>query len=371
MSDARKMNLAISHYLKQILAGHVQDSHIYALAMMMTGLIRSKSANFEEIGRKSGHGSGSKFPSRVKLIHRFIKNKHISYESHFLPFIELVIASLALEEFRLSIDSSKIGRGCLILVIGLVYKQRVIPLAWLVYKGVKGHSSVEKQLNLLNQVLVLLPKGAKVILTGDAEFDGTGVIEWLQQQPDWYYALRTAKNIIVQVANEPVGQPLEALSPPPGQDKFLVGVLFTQQQVGPVNIAIVWHEANQEHLYLVTDAQTLEQAQSWYRRRFKIETLFSDTKSRGFGLDKSGIRHPERLARFVIAVFLAYIWLIYLGALVIAQRQLGLIARSDRFVNSLFQLGRAYLDRILEENWAIPVSFNLPDPRSFVHLVLV
>ena len=73
MSDARKMNLAISRYLKQILAGQVQDSHIYALAMMMTGLIRSKSANFEEIGRKSGHGSGSKFPSRVKLIHRFIK----------------------------------------------------------------------------------------------------------------------------------------------------------------------------------------------------------------------------------------------------------------------------------------------------------
>lgn len=371
MSDARKINVAISRYLQQILAGQVQDSHIYALAMMMTGLIRSKSANFEEIGRKSGHNSGSKFPSRVKLIHRFIKNKHVSYEAHFLPFIEIVIASLALDEFRLSIDSSKVGRGCLILVIGLVYKQRVIPLAWLVYKGVKGHSSVAKQLQLLDQVVAILPEGVPVIVTGDAEFDGTGVIEWLQRHPHWHYALRTAKNIIVQAVGASDGQALETLAPPAGQDKFLEQLFFTQQQVGPVNIAIVWHEANQEYIYLVTDAGSLTQAQLWYRRRFKIETLFSDTKSRGFGLDKSGIRHPARMGRFIIAVFLAYIWMIYLGTLVISNRQLALITRTDRFVNSVFQLGRAYLDRILEECWDIPVSFDLPDPCSFVHLVLV
>ena len=371
MNDARKINLSITKYLKQVLGGTVQDSHIYALAMMMTGLVRSKSSHFDEIGRKSGHKSGSKFPSRVKLIHRFIKNKHVSYESHFLPFIEIVIASLGLNEFRLSIDSSKVGRGSLILVVGLVYKKRVIPLAWMFYKGRKGHSSVEKQLELLNQVMALLPEGAEVILTGDGEFDGTGVIEWLKSHPTWHYALRTAKNIIIRGKDETEGQSLESLAPPPGEDKFLKELFFTQQEAGPVNIAILWHEADQEHIYLVTDAQTLAQSQKWYRRRFNIETLFSDSKSRGFGLDKSGIRHPERMARFVIAVFLAYIWMIYLGVLVIQSQQLDLIARTDRFFNSLFQLGRAFLDRVLEEDRDIPVSVQLPDPRSFVHIVLV
>lgn len=370
MSDAGKMNLSIARYLKQILGGTVHDTHIYALAMMMTGLIRGKSSHFDEIGRKSGHKGGSKFPSRVKLIHRFIKNKHVSYESHFLPFIEVVIASLGLSEFRLSIDSSKVGRGCLILVVGLVYKKRVIPLAWMLYKGRKGHSSVEKQLELLNQVIALLPEGAEVILTGDGEFDGTGVIEWLKAHPNWHYALRTAKNITVRDKDETEGHSLEELAPSTGKNKFLKEVFFTQQEVGPVNIAILWHEADQEHIYLVTDAHSLEQCQEWYRRRFNIETLFSDSKSRGFGLDKSGIRHPERMARFVIAVFLAYIWMIFLGTLVIQRQQLGLIARTDRFFNSLFQLGRAFLDRILEEGWDIPVSVELPDPRSFVHLVL-
>ena len=73
-----------------------------------------------------------------------------------MPFIEIVIASLGLTEFRLSIDSSQVGRGCLMLTIGLVYKQRVIPLAWMVYKGKKGHISAENQLALLEQLIALL-----------------------------------------------------------------------------------------------------------------------------------------------------------------------------------------------------------------------
>lgn len=107
----------------------------------------------------------------------------------------------------------------------------------------------------------------------------------------------------------------------------------------------------------------------WYKRRFKIETLFADSKSRGFGLDKSGIRHAQRMERFVMAAFLAYIWLIYLGVLVIQAGQLDLIARADRFIHNLFQLGRLYLDHILKEAWPIPVFLQLPHPRSFVHFV--
>lgn len=369
MSDARKMNRAITEYLKQTLQDVVRDSHIFALAMMITGLIRSKSSHFEQIGAKSG--ATAKYGSRVKQIHRFIKNDHVTYETHYLPFIKLVIASLGLVEFRLSIDSSQVGRNCLMLTLGLVYKKRVIPLVWLIYKGKKGHSSAKKQIELLTQVRDLLPEGAKVIVTGDAEFDGTEVVIWFKAQPNWDYACRTAKNILVRTSQNSEWQALQELAPLPGENRLVSQVYFTQQEVGPVNIAILWNEAAGEHLYLVTSAQTLQEAQTWYRRRFKIETLFADTKSRGFGLHKSGIRDPQRLARFVIAVFLAYIWMIYLGVLVIQAHRLDWVARTDRFMHSLFRLGCLYLDRILEEGWEIPVSFRLPDPRSFVHFVLV
>lgn len=160
-------------------------------------------------------------------------------------------------------------------------------------------------------------------------------------------------------------------SPASGESQQINDLCFTLQDVGPVNIAFIWNPQDQEHIYLVTSAQTLEQTQRWYRRRFKIETLFADAKSRGFGLDKSGIRHAARMERFVMAVFLAYIWMIYLGVLLIQDRKLDLVVRTDRFMHSLFQLGRLYLDRILEEGWEIPVSVQLPHPSSFVHIVLV
>lgn len=369
MSDARKMNQAITAYLKQTLQGSVRDSHIFALAMMVTGLIRGKSSHFEQIGAKSG--ATAKYGSRVKQIYRFNKNKHVTYESHYLPFIQVVITSLGLSEFRLSIDSSQVGRNCLMLTIGLVYKQRVIPLVWMIYKGKKGHSSADKQIELLRQIRELLPEGAKIILTGDAEFDGTEVVTWFKAQPTWDYACRTAKNGVIRTSPQVEEQALQELAPPSGQNRFLSQVYFTHQAIGPVNIALLWNEAAGEHLYLVTSAQTLTEAQRWYRRRFKIETLFADTKSRGFGLHKSGLRDPQRLARFVIAVFLAYIWMIYLGVLVIREQRLDWVARTDRFMHSLFRLGCLYLDLILEEGSEIPVSFRLPDPGSFVHFVLV
>ena len=272
MSDARRMNQAITGYLKQVLGGQVRDSHIHALALMITGLIRGKSSHFEKISANSG--AQAKYPSRVKQIHRFIKNKHVSYEAHYLPFIREVIASLGLTEYRLSIDSSQAGRNCLMLAIGLVYKKRVIPLAWMVYKGRKGHSSAEKQLELLAQVQALLPEGATIILTGDAEFDGTQVVDWLEAQPNWQYACRTAKNTQVRASQEDEWQALVDIAPPPDESQQSNDLFFTLQDVGPVNIAFIWNPKEQEHIYLVTSAQTLEQTQRWYRRRFKYISRF-------------------------------------------------------------------------------------------------
>jgi hypothetical protein len=215
MSDARKMNQAITAYLKQTLQGVVRDSHIFALAMMITGLVRGKASHFEQIGAKSG--ATAKYGSRVKQIHRFIKNEHVSYETHYMPFIKLVIASLGLVEFRLSIDSSQVGCNCLMLTIGLVYKQRVIPLVWMIYKGKKGHSSAQKQIELLTWVRDLLPTGAKVIVTGDAEFDGTEVVTWFKAQPTWDYACRTAKNIMVRTSHNAEEHLLQQLAPHPAK----------------------------------------------------------------------------------------------------------------------------------------------------------
>jgi hypothetical protein len=72
-----------------------------------------------------------------------------------------------------------------------------------------------------------------------------------------------------------------------------------------------WAKGYQEPLYLVSNLVTAEEACRLYQKRFRIETFFSDQKSRGFHIHKSHISDPQRLSRLLIAACLAYIWIVY------------------------------------------------------------
>jgi hypothetical protein len=96
-----------------------------------------------------------------------------------------------------------------------------------------------------------------------------------------------------------------------------------------------------------------------YAKRFRIETFFSDQKSRGFHVHKSHLSDATRLARLLMAACLAYIWIIYLGALCAQDDWVRLIHRGDRCDLSVFQLGLRLLDYLLNEDCAIPVAFYI------------
>ena len=58
-----------------------------------------------------------------------------------------------------------------------------------------------------------------------------------------------------------------------------------------------------------------------------------------------------------VAVGLAYLWIVYLGALCEHDGWRRLIHPGDRCDLSLFQLGLRLLEHLLNENRAIPVAF--------------
>jgi hypothetical protein len=103
-----------------------------------------------------------------------------------------------------------------------------------------------------------------------------------------------------------------------------------------------------------------EEACYWYAKRFRIETFFSDQKSRGFNLHKSHISDPKRLARLMIAACLAYIWIVYLGVVAKRDGWVRIIHRADRCDLSLFRLGLGLLEHLMNEHLAIPVAFQIP-----------
>jgi hypothetical protein len=160
------------------------------------------------------------------------------------------------------------------------------------------------QLALLKAVQSYLPPNSQVILLGDGEFDGCQVLDWLNGQPNWRYVCRTAKD--TRVKRQDQWFSLHELTPASGKEAFFDQLLFTEaHQVGPSNIMAVWVIKEQTHWFFVTNLDTLDEAKRWYGKRFQIETLFSDFKSRGFNLQESRLKDPQRVNRLMLALAIA------------------------------------------------------------------
>ena len=112
-----------------------------------------------------------------------------------------MLRHLALQTLVLIMDGSSVGRGCTALMIHVVYKGRALPLAWRVRQDPKGHSWQNLRYRLSRTHQRLIPAGARVVLLGDGEFDGTRLQQTLQQA-GWSYACRTATSTVATWAGE-------------------------------------------------------------------------------------------------------------------------------------------------------------------------
>ena len=147
---------------------------------------------------------------------------------------------------------------------------------------------------------------------------------------------------------------------PHGEVLSLPDARFTQAAFGPLLAVAAWRDDCKEPIYLVTNLELPEEALYGYKKRYGIETFFSDQKSRGFHLHKSHLSDPQRLARLMIAACLAYLWLVFLGHTAQKQGWMKAIHREDRCDLSLFQLGMTLLHHLLTHSLPLPVDFLAP-----------
>lgn len=367
MSDAARLFRVIFKHMKKEIPTMRRDNTL-TLSMLITGILRSRSGQLKKIVR--GVQYDYKKESLGERFRRFVRNKNIEVETTYMPFAHRILKAVKMEPIVLMIDSTKMGGKCICLMVSVSYKTRALPFAWITFKGRKGHSSQEKQLALLKRVKELLPSDVAIILLGDGEFDGGEVVEWFKDKTDWRYVCRTSKSNKIYSHGKWVA--LKDLGLAKEEEAFLTDVHFTEDNdVAPVNIWIFWHEGHQCHWFFVTNFETATQAKKWYSKRFSIETLFSDLKSRGFFLNDTRLWHPERLNRLILGTTISYFFIIVLGVEAIVSRSFCLFVRTDAFYHSLFQLGLIYLDYILNQFLNFPSLIDLPPPDDYVHVLII
>jgi len=335
------------------------------LALIIHGLIASGHAQLPKLAEKAPGNWGGNLESRTKQLARFVANEHLTAQTYWLPFVQPLLLALTTNSERelvLCLDGSVMGRRCVSLVASIVYAGRSLPIAWLVVKGNKGHLPQARHLELVEQVHQLVGQAVKVMVLGAGEFDGVGLLARFEQY-GWRYVSRTANTTLLYDGSLTLH--FAGLGISEGGLVAVPKAYFTKERYGPVLALAVWEKGYKQPLYLVSNLCEPYQAVACYKRRFRIECFFSDSKTRGFRLDKSHLANPERVSRLLIGAVLAYWWLTYLG---VEGRQRDwdkLVHRTSRTDLSFFQLGWRIKSEFLRCNYPVPFGLSLSPTALF------
>ena len=340
----------IRDFLQDIYADNKIDHRfIKTLAMLMTGMILGPHVQLFAIAMCVP--LMIKLPSLVRRFERFIADERVEVEKYFEPFVQAMIISLGNETAYLLIDCTQAGRKCRTLFIGLAYHNTVLPLVWKTLKGHKGHVKGQFQQELLTQIQRRFQHCRRVIVLGDAEFSNEPVINGLRPK-GWGFVFRFQSNYRLQL--EPDGPWRSALSIyeaaglKPGQVKHWPIVGFTEAHKIPnLTMSVHWEEGCDEPLCLISNLSAAEHPHLIYERRYWVETLFGNCKSRGFQLARTQMTTPAHIDRLILGLAMATCLALGLGTHLIVINQADQVDRADRRDLSLFQLGWRWLYRLL------------------------
>jgi hypothetical protein len=334
------------------------------LAAVAVGMLRSKSLQLGQIVTALPlEGTRDTLKKRLQ---RFVKNPGVRVEVYAEPGARRVLQRLAAGRARLHLILDRTEwKGFNLLYACVGWRGRAVPLLWTPLGP--GASSFAEQQALLAVVASWLPARADVLLLGDREF-GTGVLaQWALQQ-GWGMCLRLRAHEYVRRAGAAFFEMLPPLLP--GERRFWAQVAFTQKHaVAALNLALYWAPTAVEPWYLITTEPTCKLACASYQKRFRIEEMFKDFKNtgRGFGLELTGLRQADRLARLLLALALVYTWLLLWGAYVIATGQHKLVDNVRNPSLSVFQTGLRFVLRLwqrgqlLRFHWYLSMLTKAPN----------
>ena len=227
-------------------------------------------------------------------------NKLIDADAVMEPFGREVLVRVAAEGHPLVLimDQSKLSDRHQVLMLALRHGERALPLAWRV-EATKGPIGFEVQKELLEAVAPWLPQGAPVCLMAD-RFYGTADLISLCQGLSWDYRLRLKGNLVVGGH----GRKTKTAALADGRASALQGVQLTAKKA-TTNIGIIRDPGHEEAWIIAMSGKPGYLATLDYAKRWGIEPMFSDFKSRGFGIEDTQIQYPDRLARLLLVMALA------------------------------------------------------------------
>jgi hypothetical protein len=323
-------------------------THRDNLSLMVVGMVLAQSVSLPAIARFVPLSS-IQLEGRVQRFERLLRCQRFTPLDVLEPVVRRLLAWLAARQSRLVIcmDRSLIRNDFNFLYVAVAFARRSLTLGW-VRLPHTGTSDLAAQQRVLGWLGRCLPPGVEVWIVADREFHSMRLAQWIDEHLGCHFAVRIKAGTCVEID----GKWREAGTLARRGERRL----FESVRVGKrtcvcdprVAVLAMWDEGEAEPWLLASNQTSAEQIEAVYRERFWIEEMFSDHKSRGFNLERTRLEDPERVERLLVALTLAYLWVMEIGMVVVRKgwdRRVD--NRGDSYTISLCQVGLRWATEML------------------------
>lgn len=309
MGSVRKLAHRVEEGLKQALPT-LRKTISRKLALAVAAIIEARTANTAVIANLLPLATEEP-DNRQQWMRRLLKNELMDCPSILEPFAQTLLKELSGQgqTLCLSMDQTEIGSRFAVLMISVRVGDRALPLAWHA-EGGEANIGWGGQQILLERVKTLLPAPAEVLFLADRFYPSARLILWLKKNR-WHYRLRLKGNLTVDIGNAEVTTTGELLRKGMKERYCQKARLF--ESGVETHIGVLHEAAHPEPWIMAMDAKPNKAAVLDYGVRWSIEPMFSDFKTRGFGLANTRLLDPERLERLILIMALAMYWCVRTG----------------------------------------------------------
>jgi hypothetical protein len=322
----------------------LSKTRLETLSLLIVAMISARTVNLSHLACE--RAGSVQIASTYRRLQRFFQ--HVSLPEDWSA--RLVVQLLGLTGARhLCLDRTnwKIGaRDVNILMLAIATRRFRVPLMWTVLDKA-GNSNTDERIALMRRYLALFGAGSIQLLLADREFIGLKWLNFLEANriP---FAIRVKAGLIV---NTPEGRSLSLrslLAKCRGARKFRA-TLPSQGDVPALSLTFAAKRIKGGELLIVASNVPDQNTLNVYRRRWSIECLFGDAKTRGLNLEDTRLQIAAKLSLLLAIAALAIAWTNKTASSLIGRGKLKRKTHGH-YAKSWFRTGFDEVRRLLRSN---------------------
>lgn len=281
----------------------LSKSRLATIAVVIVGLVNGRTVNLTHLA--SQFPGDAKQSSNYRRLQRFFQHVHLDQAQIAYLVVQLLNLSrpkcLVLDRTNWKLGATDIN----FLVLAIVTRRFRVPILWTLLPH-QGNSSTQQRIALMKRYLAIFEASSIECLLADREFIG----------PRWMSFLN--ENNIPFVIRVKVAMRITLSEGGTWSFKTLVRghrlrtVCRCWSGIFPGSNDMLQFAAREikgrDWLIIATNMPDAKRALQIYRKRWGIENLFADSKTRGFNLEDTHITNPEKLSTLFGLVTLAITW---------------------------------------------------------------